>query len=288
MTRRESWGRGEVLIAILRDKSDFAILQEQGWYRIPKKNKPRRWPPFWLAFYQPKAFGEDAYRIRYFGEVGNIRVAKRSELFPNELPNPKSELEYYRITLKQLVEKDPPIISTRPRRLVFVPTTWKKFSSANFLNDLFDDSPLEDNLWKLLNSLEIEAERQWRIYLKQRSIYLDFALFCNNGSIDVETDGDLWHASKEQIPKDNQRDNDLTAIGWHILRFNSWQIKEHLTSYCLQSIEQTINHLGGISSEGLVPRQFFYSVQGSGYQLSLFEKPENKYMIEDSEPDDFE
>jgi hypothetical protein len=43
--------RGEVLIALLKEKSDFAILQEQGWYRIPVASAPRRWPPKWLAFY---------------------------------------------------------------------------------------------------------------------------------------------------------------------------------------------------------------------------------------------
>ena len=45
--------KGEVLIALLKEKSDFAILQEQGWYRVPVKKAPKRWPPRWLAFYQP-------------------------------------------------------------------------------------------------------------------------------------------------------------------------------------------------------------------------------------------
>jgi hypothetical protein len=42
--------KGEVLIAILKDKLDFAILQEQGWYRITVKHAPRRWPQRWLVF----------------------------------------------------------------------------------------------------------------------------------------------------------------------------------------------------------------------------------------------
>ena len=54
----------ELLVAILTNKSDLAILQEQGWYRIPVDRAPRRWPPRWLAFYQPKVFGDDAYLIR--------------------------------------------------------------------------------------------------------------------------------------------------------------------------------------------------------------------------------
>jgi len=182
--------RGEFLIAILKDKSDFAILQEMGWYRIPLEHKPRRWPPRWLAFYQPKAFGEDAYRVRYYGEVGNIQVVERREIFPHEFLSAKSDHEHYRITLKNLEERKEPIISLRPRRLVFVPTTREKFALAEQINDLFDDSPLEDRLWLEFKQLKIGAERQWGVQVKQQYYQLDFALFCNQGRINVETDGD--------------------------------------------------------------------------------------------------
>ena len=64
----------EGLVALLPDLHDFAILQNEGWYRIPKDKAPRRWPPKWMAFYQPKAFGDDAYRIRYYGEVCEIQI----------------------------------------------------------------------------------------------------------------------------------------------------------------------------------------------------------------------
>lgn len=276
--------KGEVLIAILKDKSDFAILQEQGWYRIPVKNAPRRWPPRWLAFYQPKAFGNDAYRIRYYGKVAGIQIVKRSELFPGELPSAKSDQEYYRIRLKSLQERDKPIISTRPRRLVFIPTTYNKFTNAEWLNDLFDDSPIEDRLWKELLKLKIIPERQWRVYLKQRIYVLDFALFCIDGSMDIETDGDTWHSRKERIPLDNQRDNDLVSRGWRVLRFNSKQINDQMVSYCMDKIKQTINKLGGLSDEGIVPRKFFSIPGGTAQQLTLFDKPETEYTIQEAEP----
>jgi hypothetical protein len=42
-------GRGEVLVAIMNDPADFAIAQEQHWYRIPvysvKRFLKERWPP---------------------------------------------------------------------------------------------------------------------------------------------------------------------------------------------------------------------------------------------------
>ena len=119
--------RGEVLVALLKAKSDFAILQEEGWYRIPVDSAPRRWPPGWLAFYQPKAFGQDAFRVQYYGEIADIRVVTRRDLFPHEFDSQRSDKKYYRLTLKSLEMLEAPILSVRPRRLVFIPTTWEKF-----------------------------------------------------------------------------------------------------------------------------------------------------------------
>lgn len=274
---------GEVLVALLKDKSDFAILKEQGWYRIPVKSAPKRWPPRWLAFYQPKAFEDDAYRIRYCGEISGIDITLRKELFPDEIQSTNSDKRYYRISLKSLEERESPIISTRPRRLVFIPTTRFKFEFAEQINDLFDDSPLEDRLWDEFKNLKISAERQWEIRFNRQLFFLDFAVFCNKGNINVETDGDTWHARKERIPLDNQRDNALTNMDWRVLRFNGSQIKEQMKTYCLENIYQTINKLGGLNDEGLVPRKFFTISKGTGQQLSMFEKPNSDYLDEDSE-----
>ena len=160
MRKRKANPPGEMLVAILKEKSDFAILQEQGWYRIPVAHAPKRWPPTWLAFYQPKAFKEDAYRIRYYGQVADIQVVKRRELFPNEIPSLRSEQEYYRMQLHSLEEREQPIPSSRPRRLVFVTTTWEKFWLAEQINDLFDDSPMEDRLWGEFKKLSIGLLRE--------------------------------------------------------------------------------------------------------------------------------
>jgi very-short-patch-repair endonuclease len=271
----------DVLIALLKDKKDFAILQTEGWYRIPIKYVPRRWPPRWLAFYQPKAFGKEAYRIRYFGEVGEIQIVPRSELFPNEFSNSNSDRFYYKIHLKSLEERASPIPSLRPRRLVFIPTTWRKFNLAEQINDLFDDSPIEDHLWDEFKRLQINAERQWGVQNKQRYYQLDFALFCSQGTIDIEADGDTWHARRERIPLDNQRDNDMQSTGWHVLRFNGKQILEQAESYCLGKIQETINSLGGLTDEGMVPRIFY--PQDNAQQMSLFEEP-GEYQINEDEP----
>ena len=262
--------RGEVLIAILKDKSDFAILREQGWYRIPVSHVPKRWPPKWLAFYQPKAFKEDAFRVQRYGEVSNIEIVRRSELFPNEFENARSGQQYYKVTLRSLEELDRPIISLRHRRLLFVPSTWDKFNLAEEINDLFDDSPLEDTLWKHLKRSSIRAERQWELVTEEQRYFLDFALFCLKASIAVETDGDTWHTTPERAKDDYMRQNAIESRGWHVLRFNSKEIREEVETYCLPAIQKAINTQGGLNDESLVPR-IFYPKAGAT-QLSLFEE----------------
>ena len=187
----------------------------------------------------------------------NIRIVRRCELFPNELPNARSDLRYYQVYLHNLELLPASIYSRRWRRIVFIPTTWQKFSQAAEINDLFDESPLEDRLWAELKRLKMAAERQWALPLGEAWYFLDFALFCARGQVDIETDGDTWHADRERIPKDNRRDNALQSAGWHVLRFNGRQIRESLGDYCVPQIAETINTLRGLTDEGVVPRTFY-------------------------------
>ena len=264
--------RGEVLVAILPTRADFVLLQEQGWYRIPREKAPRRWPPRWLAFYQTKVFGAEAFAVNYYGRVRDIRLVTRRVLFPDEPPNPNSAQEYYQVWLESLERLERPIPSRRLRRIVFIPTTWHKLHSAAEINDLYDDSPLEDALWPELKRLKIAAERQWGVELSDAFYFLDFALFCARGKLDLETDGDTWHADPARIPADNRRNNALAADGWQVLRFNTAQIREELVKYCVPAITGTINRLGGLSDDGLTARRFVAAPEGIAQQLALFEE----------------
>ena len=262
----------EVLVALLRAKSDFSILQTEGWYRIPVENAPKRWPPEYIAFYQPKAFGADAFRIRYFGKVAQIETVARRELFPREFESDNSSRQYHCIRIERLEALPRPIPCRVPRVVIFIPTTWDKFIQADELNDLFDESPLEDLLWDELKQRKIPAQRQWTVSMGTFVYHLDFALFCHAGKLDVETDGDSWHLEKSRVALDNRRNNDIEAQGWHVLRFNGKQVQEGLADYCLPRIQGTINTLGGLTEDGMVPRKFFEKGGVSGQQLSLFDE----------------
>lgn len=274
----------EVLVALLRDKNDLAILQTEGWYRIPVAHTPRRWPPDYIAFYQPKAFKEDAFCIRYYGKVAHITQATRRELFPNELESENSAKLYHRIQIGGLEEHSQPIPARLARRVVFIQTTWRKFIYANELNDLFDESLLEDILWAELKRRNIPAERQWPVVKDKTQYQLDFAFFCNQGKLDVETDGDSWHQGSTRVASDNRRNNDVEALGWHVLRFNTPQIREQCADYCVPRILDTLNTLGGLEVDGLAPRKFIEKDGESAQQLSLFEQSA-PYILDEKDLD---
>jgi very-short-patch-repair endonuclease len=245
---------GEVLVAIVNNHQDFAIAQTQHWYRIPvssvKKFLRKRWPPEWLAFYQTKVFGQEAFAIRYYAKVIDIQEVGRADLFPNEPPHEKSHKRYYKLALSPLATLPQPIASYRRRRITFISTTWNKLISAKEINDLYDDSPLEDRLWQEMKTLQIDAERQERVKVKERVYFLDFAVYCAQGKINIETDGDRWHAQQVRIPEDNRRDNDLETLGWRTLRFNTKHVQEAMGEYCIPTIVENINHLGGLGHKG--------------------------------------
>jgi very-short-patch-repair endonuclease len=260
----------EVLVALLKEKSHFYNLQEQNWYHIPVNSAPKRWPPEWLAFYQPKVFGADAFRIRYFGHVNNIVKKPYRLLFPRKFDSTKSDRIYFQIFIDKLEKLPRPIPSRIPRSIVFIPTKWHKFIIAEQINDLFDESPLEDDIWQALKSARIFAERQWKEPIVKKNYYqLDFAIFCNKGKIDIEADGDTWHSQRDRIALDNKRNNDLEKRGWHVLRFNGEEIRDEKAKYLVQ-VQETINTLDGLKDDGLVPRKFSTNDNGT-QQLSLFE-----------------
>ncbi|MDM8524296.1 DUF559 domain-containing protein [Desulfococcaceae bacterium HSG8] len=267
--------QNEVLVAIINNLHDFSIANRQNWYRIPvssvEKWLKKRWPPDWIAFYLTKVFGKDAWAISYYAKIIDIRKVYRWQLFPNETVNAKSEKSYYQIFSEPLRRLPKPIFSRRYRRIIFIPTTWKKFINAVEINDLSDESPLEDRLWSEFKRLKINAERQEFVKVNKRHYALDFAIYCESGKIDIETDGDFWHANPQKAAQDNLRDNELKTEGWRVLRFNTSQVKESASEYCIPTISKNINKLGGIKEGKFIARKIDLKESG-GVQLELFDK----------------
>lgn len=240
---------GETLVAIIDDLLDFSILRTDHWYRIPVKSV-EKWlkdcfPPVWIAFYQTKIFSGEGNAVKYVAKVKNIQKVPRRELFPKESKNYKSSQMYYKITIGDLQRHPRPIVSQKKRRIHFIPTTIEKFRTAEEINDLFDESPLEDLLWAELKKAEIPAERQMFIDIGEKRYALDFAIECKDGKIDIETDGNFHHTNPEDVQRDKHRQNDLATKKWGFLRFTTEDIHERMP-YCVDKINQTIDGYGGL------------------------------------------
>lgn len=264
-----------VLVAIINNLQDFAIAREQQWYRIPVNSVNKwlrnRWPPEWVAFYHTKVFGDLAYAVHYYAPIISISEKARWELLPDQPHDYRSTRGYYQLHLGPLQRLPNPIFSRRLRRIVFISTTWTKFMQAVEINDLYDESPLEDRLWATLKRLNIQAERQEFVQVKKRDFALDFAIYCRDGKIDIETDGDSWHSNPKKATEDNYRDNALKTAGWKVLRFNTPQIREELAEYCVPTIVENVNNLAGLNDERLVARKFDPKNPDGSQQMGLFD-----------------
>ncbi len=262
----------DVLIALMNSKKDFAIAQEQGWYRIPVKSAPqivRDYNLNYLAFYQTKLFADEAFSIRWFGEVQRISVVKRKELLPDLKLDPKADNEYFKIEFDNLQLLPEPIVSHRLRRILFISTTLRRFQTAKEINDVFQESPIEETVWDALKSEKITAERQYLVGTDKQFFYLDFALFCKDRNIDVECDGDTFHSKPDDVKRDKKRNNLLESLGWSVLRFTTDEIFNHLKE-TITLMKQTINRYGGLE-EINDPSMFKRFAFESGHQPSLFE-----------------
>lgn len=270
--------RGEVLVAILNDPRDLNIVRERGWYRIPVSSAHKwlrdAWPPTWLAFYQTQIFDTEAFSIRYYARVDAIHTVSRYQLFPDEPKDRRSNIRYHQIILEPLQTLPQPIHCLIRRRIIFIPTDWEKFTGAQEINDLYYGSPLEEKLWQVLKKYRIPAQREEFVVVNEQNYALDFAIYCGSGKIDVETDGDAWHANPEKSDQDNLRDNDLKTIGWTVLRFTTRQVMEETQDYCLPTITKNIQRLGGIDTGGVLPRKIDPNLPPGSYQISLFDEPE--------------
>lgn len=222
-----------------------------------------------MAFYQTSALDAEKHAVNYFAEVIDIRRVRRWQLFPDEPQDEKSNKYYYQIFVKSIQKLLKPIYSRRYRRIIFIPTTWEKFVNAVEINDLYDESSLKDKLWAEFKRHKIPAERQEFVVAKGNDYALDFAIYCAKGNIDVETDGDFWHANPGKAAQDNLRDNYLKADGWQVLRFNTKQIQEKAADYCISTVAETINNLGGVEEGKVIPRKI--NLDSDSFQPSLFD-----------------
>ncbi|WP_035558086.1 endonuclease domain-containing protein [Hymenobacter sp. IS2118] len=247
---RSPYPVSDVLVVLAKEPGDFHIAQTQQWYRIPTSSRIpaalRQGTVRFLAFYFPQAFKEQRYSVRYYAAVTKVEVVTRAELFPEETNSSRSGQTYHKISFGPVQELAQPIVSYRGRRLLFVPTTWAKFSQATEVNDLFHESPLEDVFWQELRRQNLPAERQVLLRTNGKNWVCDFVFYCAKGNVDVECDGDTYHMSPEAVIYDKARNNEIAAAAdWDVLRFTTRHIEQEMP-WAIGLVKQKIDRLGGL------------------------------------------
>ena len=212
-------------------------------------------------------FIPDAFSVRWFSEVKNVSIVKRKTLLPEIQNDPKAEDEYYKIEFNPLIERPTPIISNRPRRLLFIPTTLWHFQNSSNINDLFYESPLEEEFWEALKIAKVEAERQYLVNTDVKLFHLDFAIFCKERNINIECDGDRFHLSEFNVKRDKNRNNVLSSLGWSILRYTTEDIRRNLNT-TIGNVKETINRYGGIE---IISDKTYRYFEEDENQISLFD-----------------
>lgn len=247
------------------------MARERGIYRIPVRSAPeliRTGKLSHIAFYFPKAFGAEAYTVRWYAPVSSLVIRKRSEILPDQPNHPKANTDYYVVGCKDLQELPRVIPSSKPRRLLFIPTTTEKLFSAPEINFLFNESPLEELMWEELLRAGIPAERQFDVSVGPLRFKLDFAVFCKERNVDIECDGDKYHMASDAVERDKRRSNALTSHGWLPLRFTTAELTTNMQT-TMSVVSETINRYGGLQDPN-DPNEYNYVRPPDDPQPRLF------------------
>jgi hypothetical protein len=191
-----------VLVAYMPKPSDFTIVQEEGWYRIPEKHVPKGLYAEYVAFYFGRSFGADKWMIRYYASRLGHELLTRKALLPDEPEHPHADDLYYKVQLGPLLELARPIISLRWRRVTFIHTTWDRFVDATEINDLFvEGGEYVDRLYAALKEHGIQPERQYRVEEPGVEYEVPLAVLCKNGRIDIHPT-QFTHLSPQALAAD--------------------------------------------------------------------------------------
>ncbi len=234
------------LVGIVTRKKDWEFVRSARWYRIPVRTAPEGLEKVrYLAFYQNRLFGDEKWTVTWYAGVLAIAKLKRRDLLPDEPEHPRAGAEYYKLELGELKRLPNPIPSRRWRRIVFIPTSLERLLRAGEINDLFRVSPIEERLYFTLKDTGLPAERQFFVREEGTGFMLDMAVFCRDGSLDIECDGDAYHSGRDKAEADRERDNKLATAGWRILRFSGRTIMGD-TDKCVERVTRAVRRLGGV------------------------------------------
>jgi hypothetical protein len=233
----------EVLIGILKDRRDLALLLKKRCYRIPVSHTPRRRFDY-LGFYQTAAFGKSGQCIRYLAPVLGRSRARRMEIIPGEPRHPRAGDYYwlYRVGRPMLLPK--PVRNIGPRRFTFAYTTLRHLFESHDILEVFGVPPIERIMQEEFAKAGIPALSEFTLSAGRKRYRLDFAVFCANGGLAIECDGEEFHHHPVQARYDRAKDTKLRKLGWTVLRLTEAEIVAS-PARCLMRVKNGVHRLGG-------------------------------------------
>jgi hypothetical protein len=175
-----------VLVAYVPDPADFALVREEGWYRIPQPSAPKGLHAEYLAFYFGRRFGTQKWAIHYYAERLGHELTTRRLLFPEQAEHPRADHFYYKLQLGPLQQLAQPIVSLRWRRITFIHTTWDRFQDAREINDLFiEGGEYVDRLYATLKERGLRPERNYTVRESGTRYQVPLAIPCQEGRVEV-------------------------------------------------------------------------------------------------------
>ena len=153
---KTDWTQRDVLVGALRNKNQLEVCLQNKFYHIPvARTKESDLPIHYVAIYQSiNLFGKEA-GIRYYGEVTQCSIVKRSEI--KELSKISDE-SYYRLEIKEWKEMNVPLVAKEIRDFPF-------FTNM-FLLQHCSDVP----------DLHIRTEEEYRLYTEIKRMANDSSI----------------------------------------------------------------------------------------------------------------
>jgi hypothetical protein len=200
-----------VLVGVMPDPVDFEIARTEAWYRIPQKHAVKGIHAEYIAFYFTSKYGEALrWGVHYFARRTGHELVRRIDLFPDQPNHPRAQEPYYKLQLSMLRQKDPPIISTRWRRITFIQTTWDRFVNAREINDLFvTGDAFVDRIYHALRARGMLADREVPFREGSMQYTVDLMIPCQDGAVYIS--GDEQHP-KRALSLLHDEDKDLQRI----------------------------------------------------------------------------
>jgi hypothetical protein len=156
-----------VLIGSIRRKSDWEIVRDQAWYRIPVKKMPDFTDIEYIGFFMSRSALQDQLKgkpsgIYYYAKVAGMEMHNRHDIIPDEPDKPNDP--YHVLTLKDLQPLPTPILNPTGRRFAFIYTTGDRFQAGTEIADLYSkaDHFVERIYHRLYPLFKGRIERFWQ------------------------------------------------------------------------------------------------------------------------------